>query len=135
VLAAPLDHRAMIRSMRVIPRALAALLLLAARPVIASAQERTPQPQANACLVWITNSLLANPYFQVAKNTCDYAIEIAYRYEEDVGTGCFGPSSSCDGILMPSEIRRFTAGTIRFWACRLPAVPKFPDIAKDGSCE
>jgi hypothetical protein len=113
--------------MRLRPYFLAALVVLAGT---ASAQERN----ANACLAWTGNSLLANAYFQVATNACDYAIRIEYRYETDVGTGCFGPNS-CNDILQPSEIRRFTAGAIRYWACRAPAVPRFPDITKDGSCE
>jgi hypothetical protein len=124
----------MIRVCGTLPLLFASLLVLAASAGSADAQGRTPRPNANFCLVWIANSLLANPYFQVAKNSCDYAIRIEYRYEEDVGIGCFG-SSSCTGLLMPNEIRRFTAGTLRFWACQVPATPKFPDIARDGSCE
>jgi hypothetical protein len=113
--------------MRLLPHFLAALFIAAGA---ASAQERN----ANACLVWTSNSLLANAYYQVAKNDCDYPIRIAYRYKEDVGAGCFG-RDACDGTLQPSEIRRFTAGEIRYWACRAPAVPRFPDVTKDGSCE
>src|ERR1700761_1559824 len=119
----PCDHGAM----KLLPLFVAALVACAAG---ASAQER----DANACLAWTGNSLLANSYFQVARNACDYAIRIEYRYEADVGTGCFGPSA-CSATLQPSEIRRFTAGAIHYWACRAPAVPKFPDITKDGSCE
>ena len=112
-------------------RALALLLLMAG---VASSQDAARPPNANDCLVWTGNSLLANPYFLVGKNICNDTIRIEYRYEEDVGTGCFGPSS-CTALLMPNEIKRFTAGTIRFWACHAPAVPKFPDITRDGSCE
>jgi len=107
---------------------------LLASTIVASAQNRKPEATANECLAWTSNSLLANPYFMVAKNVCAFAIRIEYRYETDVGTGCFG-ASACTGILQPSEIRRFTAGDIRHWACRLPAIPKFPDIARDGWCE
>jgi hypothetical protein len=124
----------MIDVMRVLSRSLAALCTVAASLATASARDDPMLRDANACLVFIGNSLLANPYFLVAKNTCDYAIQIEYRYKDDVGAGCFGPSSSCTDILMPSGIKRFTAGILRFWACRMPAVPKFPDIARDGSC-
>jgi hypothetical protein len=113
---------------------LVALLALMSGAIVASAQERKPDATANECLVWTSNSLLANPYYMVAKNVCAFAIQIEYRYETDVGTGCFG-ESACTGILQPSEIRRFTAGDIRHWACRLPAIPRFPDIARDGWCE
>lgn len=112
-------------------RALALLLLTVG---VASSQDAVRPPNANDCLVWTGNSLLANLYFLVGKNVCNDTIRIEYRYEEDMGTGCFGPSS-CTALLMPSEIKRFTAGTIRFWACHAPAVPRFPDITRDGSCE
>ena len=121
----------MIRDMKAIPLAVGALLFLAAGLGVAPAQES--QSNANDCLVWTGNSLLANPYFLVGKNVCAYSIRIAYRYEEDVGTGCFGPSP-CTALLVTSEIKRFTAGTIRFWACASPAAPNFPDIKRDGSC-
>lgn len=121
----------MIRAMRAF---VGVLLLLVASLGVASADDRASSPNANDCLVWTGNSLLANPYFQVAKNGCDYVIEFEYRYEQDVGAGCAGVSS-CTGTLAPSEIKRFTAGTIRTWVCRAPAVAKFPDINRDGSCE
>lgn len=113
--------------MRLRPPFLAALVVLAGT---ASAQERN----ANACLAWTGNSLLVNAYFQVARNTCNFTIRIEYRYEADVGTGCFGPNA-CTDTLQPSEIRRFTAGAIRYWACRAPSMPRLSDIAKAGSCE
>jgi hypothetical protein len=127
----------MIRDMRI---SLGALLPVFLLPVfvaghgLAMAQERKAQPNANACLVWTSNSLLANPYFLVAKNGCDFAIQFEYRYEQDVGAGCTG-ASSCQGTLAPNEIKRFTAGTIRTWACRAPAVATSPDISRDGSCD
>ena len=127
----------MIGAMRAMPLrapAIGALLLLATSLVVAPAQEAKPEANANDCPVWTGNSLLANPYFLVGKNVCAYAIRIAYRYEEDVGTGCFGPLP-CTALLIPSEIKRFTAGTIRFWACAAPAAPNFPDIKGDGSCD
>ena len=104
----------------------------------ASAQDRNPPSSdpaanANACLVWV-DSLLANAYYQVAKNGCDYPIRIEYRYATDAGAGCFG-AAPCSALLQPSEIKRFTAGALRHWACRAPATPRFPDIAKDGWCE
>jgi hypothetical protein len=101
-----------------------------------SAQERKgplPETNANACLVWV-DSLLANAYYQVAKNGCDYPIRIEYRYETESGAGCFG-ASPCIALLQPSEIKRFTAGALHHWACRVPATPRFPDITKDGWCE
>jgi hypothetical protein len=124
----------MIGAMRTLASAFAPLIVLAASAGTTAAQQLPSAPNANACLVWITNTLLASPYFQVAKNDCAYAIRVEYRYEADVGVGCFGPSS-CGGILTPNEIRRFTTGTIRYWACRMPAMPKFPDITRDGICE
>jgi hypothetical protein len=120
--------------MRVLP-ILAVILLVGpiTGAAVASAQGRN-ELNANDCLVWTGDSLLANAYFQVAKNDCEYAIRIEYRYEDDTGTGCFG-ARPCTALLQPHEIRRFTAGTIRHWACRPPAVPRFPDIARDGRCE
>jgi len=109
---------------------LSALFALMASPTAASGQSLA---DANACFVWTSNSLLANAYFQVAKNVCDYPIRIAYRYEEDVGAGCVG-REACSGALAPNEIMRFTAGTIRYWACRLPAVARLPESAESGSC-
>jgi len=116
----------------------------AQKPEASRSTSPRPPSNANDCLVWTTNSLLANPYYQVAKNDCDYAIRIEFRYEADAGAGCYGapsssnPSSSdksCGGLLQPHEIRRFAAGTIRHWACRAPSIPRFPDIARDGWCE
>jgi hypothetical protein len=107
------------------------LFALITGPTVALAENRIAN--ANVCLVWTSESLLANAYFQVTKNDCAYPIQIEYRYEEDVGAGCFGPSP-CTALLQPHEIRRFTAGTIRYWACRPPAVPRLPEITH-GICE
>jgi len=116
-------------------RAVSVLLLASiAGATAASAQDRNASSDANACLVWTSQSLLANAYFQVAKNDCAFPIRIEYRYEDDTGTGCFG-AQPCTALLGPHEIRRFTAGIIRHWACRPPAVPHFPDSARAGSCE
>jgi hypothetical protein len=117
--------------MRVLPVLAVVLLGPLAGAAIAVAQAPS---NVNDCLVWTGASLLANTYFQVAKNDCDYPIRIEYRYEDDTGTGCFG-ARPCTALLQPHEIMRFTAGTIRHWACRPPAVPHFPDIKRDGSCE
>jgi hypothetical protein len=118
--------------MRAFP-AIVVLLAFIASATAASAQDRNPDSNANACLVWV-DSLLANAYYQVAKNGCDYPIRIEYRYETDAGAGCFGPSP-CTALLQPSEIKRFIAGALHHWACRAPATPRFPDITKAGWCE
>jgi len=123
------------RGVRPAAAVLFVLYALVAGSTAASAQERKPEPEANAnaCLVWV-DSLLANAYYQVAKNGCDYPIRIEYRYETDAGAGCFG-ASPCTATLQPSEIKRFTAGALHHWACRAPAVPRFPDITRNGWCE
>jgi hypothetical protein len=117
--------------------ALLLFMVLVASAAVASAQERKADPKskpnANDCLAWVA-SLLANAYYQVAKNGCDYPIRIEYRYETDAGAGCFG-ASPCTALLQPSETKRFTAGALRHWACRAPAVPHFPDVTRDGWCE
>jgi len=120
--------------MRALSTAVAVLLMPIANATMLLAQDRDFGSNANTCLVWTSESLLANAYYQVAKNDCSYPIRIEYRYEEDTGAGCFG-SSPCTALLQPHEIRRFATGTIRHWACRPPAVPHFPNIAHDGSCE
>jgi len=118
-----------------VPRAVSVLLLASiAGAAAASAEDRNAASNANACLVWTGQSLLANAYYQVAKNDCAFPIRIEYRYDDDTGTGCFG-AQPCTALLQPHEIRRFTAGVIRHWACRSPAVPHLPDITRAGNCE
>jgi len=125
------DRHAMIHAMKT---SLGALLILLAGLGLGEAQDRKARPNANACLVWTANSLLANPYYLVARNDCAFAIQFEYRYEQDVGAGCAG-AASCPATMAPREIKRFTAGMIRTWVCRAPAIAKFPDINREGRCE
>ena len=94
----------MVGAKQALASALALFLAVASRAGMSAVQHRPTLPDANDCLVWIANSLLANPWYQVAKNDCTCAIRIEDRYETDVGTGCFGPAS-CGSVLMPDEIR------------------------------
>ncbi len=60
-----------------VPRAVSVLLLASiAGATTASAQDRNASSDTNTCLVWTGQSLLANAYFQVAKNDCEFPIRI-----------------------------------------------------------